>query len=271
MPNTQLRLAIRKQNISNLAARSVTEPANMAVGIFRTLHIWLRFSIDAIFARNLSLESACACSPRSRYCGSHTRSRRFRGCSVVHSRLSTSQSRPAAPSVRWSSKPLQTSSLASTQTLRPLHLDCHGGAFIGGVSESDAAFCDRVARETGALVVSTAYRYAPRHSFPAAIDDVDAVLAYLRANADKYGIDPNVVTVSGFSAGGNLALATSLSAPQGVVKASVTFYAAIDLRLKPQDKPKPAGFPTKDPSALCCLYTTRMLARLGRGSGRTQD
>ncbi|KAK1751411.1 Alpha/Beta hydrolase protein [Echria macrotheca] len=121
--------------------------------------------------------------------------------------------------------------------LRPLHLDIHGGAFVGGLPEANAQFCARVAEQTGAVVFSTSYRYAPAHPFPAAIDDVDAVLAYLRKHAiEKYGADPNLITVSGDSAGGNLALATALSAP-GAVKASVTFYASINLRLSPWQKP----------------------------------
>jgi acetyl esterase/lipase len=133
---------------------------------------------------------------------------------------------------------------------RPLHLDVHGGGFIGGLPESDAAFCARLARETGAVVISTTYRYAPKHTFPAAIDDVDAVVAYLRQHAgERYNADPSLMTVSGFSAGGNLALATALSVPAGDIKAAVTFYAVVDQRLSPAEKPKPAGFPAKDPLA----------------------
>ncbi|KAK3352790.1 putative lipase/esterase family protein [Lasiosphaeria hispida] len=121
---------------------------------------------------------------------------------------------------------------------RPLHLDIHGGSFLGGLPETNAAFCARLARETGAVVVATTYRFAPVHPFPAAIDDVDAVLAHLRRHAvEKYGADPDLVTVSGDSAGGNLALAAARSVPAGVVKASVTFYAAVNLELGPGEKP----------------------------------
>lgn len=134
--------------------------------------------------------------------------------------------------------------------LRPLHLDCHAGAFIGGVPEASVPFCARVAAETGAVVIATTYRFAPRHVFPAAIDDVDAVLAYLRENArDKYGADPECITVSGASAGGNLALATSLSVPPGTIKAAVTFYAPVDLRIHPRQKPRSGGLPSRDPMA----------------------
>lgn len=133
---------------------------------------------------------------------------------------------------------------------RPLHLDVHGGGFIGGLPESDAPFCARLARETGAVVISTTYRYAPKYTFPAAIDDVDAVVAYLRQHAmERYNADPSLITVSGFSAGANLAIATALSLPAGNIKAAVTFYGVVDQRISPWEKPKPAGSPAKDPVA----------------------
>ncbi|KAF2402427.1 alpha/beta-hydrolase [Trichodelitschia bisporula] len=130
----------------------------------------------------------------------------------------------------------------------PLHLDFHGGAFLGGLPEYGIAFLSRLAIETGAVVVSTQYRCAPVHPFPAAVDDAEFVLVWLQENAEKeFGADPSCITVSGFSAGGNLALAAALG--KGV-KAYVGFYAAIDLRIPPWEKPKPPGFPAKDPLAV---------------------
>jgi hypothetical protein len=49
------------------------------------------------------------------------------------------------------------------------------------------------------------------------------------------------------------------------IKASVTFYAVIDLRLKPEQKPRPPTFPENDPTAvLLPLYD------LYAGSSRAQ-
>ncbi|KAL5363562.1 Alpha/Beta hydrolase protein [Aspergillus floccosus] len=133
---------------------------------------------------------------------------------------------------------------------RPLHINVHGGAFVGGLPEGDARFCKRVVEATGAVVVSTSYRFAPRHTFPVAHEDVQDIAAYLVENGSQiWNLDPHLITVSGFSAGGNLALGLSqaLAETEYAVKASVTFYAVIDLRLPPWEKPKPAGFPTWDP------------------------
>jgi acetyl esterase/lipase len=140
--------------------------------------------------------------------------------------------------------------------LRPLHLDMHAGAFIGGAPEVDAKFCNEIAVQTGAIVLSTTYRLAPRHPFPAAIDDVDALVRYLQEHAaKKYGADPKLMTTSGFSAGANLALAVTQQAntqdpAETSIKGTVTYYGSIDLRLKPEDKPKPENFPKTDPTAV---------------------
>ncbi|KAF9891589.1 hypothetical protein FE257_003600 [Aspergillus nanangensis] len=134
---------------------------------------------------------------------------------------------------------------------RPLHLDIHGGGFIGGLPEGDAWFCEKVMAATGAVVVSAAYRYAPRHTFPSAHEDVQDVAAYLIEHADAWGIDPRLITVSGFSAGSNLALgvAQGLADSPYAVKGATLADAVVDLRIPPWEKPKPAGFPAWDPLA----------------------
>lgn len=71
------------------------------------------------------------------------------------------------------------------------------------------------------------------HTFPAAHEDVEDVARWLLANAEeKLGADPELMTVSGFSAGANLALGISQRAglcppAKTAVKASVTFYAPV--------------------------------------------
>ena len=135
---------------------------------------------------------------------------------------------------------------AARHRLRPLHVDWHGGAFLGGLPEADASYCDRLARETGAVVLSVTYRYAPAHTYPAAHDDADAVIAYLLKHAEeRFGANPSLLTTSGFSAGGTLALTTALTHP-GKVLAATLFQPVMDLRLAVGDKPRPAGFPNRD-------------------------
>ncbi len=226
----------------------------MILTIARGLRAWFSPAIDAIFSRNLPFSyrwRLLLLQPISLMTYS------IAAAPWIFSRAYTVEYIPVSPGHKLrvivfnKAKP-NSDRHVNGKSLRPIHLDIHGGAFIGGLPEANATFCGRLARETGAIVFSTSYRYAPCNTFPAAIDDVDAVLAYLRKHAvDKYGANPDLITVSGDSAGGNLALATSLSVPRGVVKASVTFYAAINLRLKPWEKPRPQvpgqSGPAKDP------------------------
>jgi len=50
--------------------------------------------------------------------------------------------------------------------LRPLHLDVHGGGFLGGIPESEANFLALLSDQMGAVVVSTDYRYPPQAPVP---------------------------------------------------------------------------------------------------------
>lgn len=135
------------------------------------------------------------------------------------------------------------------QPLRPLHVDGHSGGFIGGYPEVSAHWCDLVAKRTGAVVVSLSYRLAPVHPFPAGPDDIDAAIAWLHKNAaSRYGADPNLMTASGFSAGGTMLLAATQQpachapAPTAI-KAYVAFYPVLDALTPPWEKPRPDDMP----------------------------
>ncbi|KAF9767150.1 hypothetical protein IL306_000336 [Fusarium sp. DS 682] len=127
---------------------------------------------------------------------------------------------------------------------------------MGGLPEGNAYFDQLVSEETGAVVLDVDYRVAPEDVFPAAIDDADATIKWLQENAEeRWGADPTLMTTSGFSAGGNLAFAVtqqkSCQAPSPTaIKAITTFYAVIDFRLSPWEKPHPDNMPKNDPAKL---------------------
>ncbi|MEH3117508.1 MAG: alpha/beta hydrolase [Methylorubrum populi] len=86
----------------------------------------------------------------------------------------------------------------------PLVVYYHGGGWVLGGFES----CDSLVRflvaEAGVCVLSVDYRLAPEHKFPKGLDDSLAAFDFAVANAASWGCDPDLVGVSGESAGGNL-------------------------------------------------------------------
>jgi acetyl esterase len=95
----------------------------------------------------------------------------------------------------------------------PLHLYCHGGAFMVGSAlsgESDGPLSRRAAA-AGCVVASVEYRLAPEHPFPAGIEDCYAALANLAARAGELGLS-EVISVGGKSSGGNFAAVVALMA-----------------------------------------------------------
>jgi len=81
----------------------------------------------------------------------------------------------------------------------------HGGGLVLGAAKMDDRLCGETAAHLGATVVSVDYRLAPRHPFPAALDDAHAAWAWLLAHAGELGVDPARIAVGGQSAGGGLA------------------------------------------------------------------
>lgn len=80
----------------------------------------------------------------------------------------------------------------------------HGGGYYFCSPKSHRSLVFQLAVLTGARTFSLAYRLAPEHPFPAALDDALAAYRHLIAS----GAPPGSVVIAGDSAGGGLALAT---------------------------------------------------------------
>ncbi|MFO0809843.1 MAG: alpha/beta hydrolase [Gemmataceae bacterium] len=105
---------------------------------------------------------------------------------------------------------------------RPGVVILHGGAwrlgdhrmlsarsrFLGTESSVIEYFAAR-----GFVAVTAQYRLVPKAVFPAPLEDGKAAVRWLRANADRYGVNPNLIAACGYSAGGHLAALLGLTNP----------------------------------------------------------
>ncbi|HUQ73267.1 MAG TPA: alpha/beta hydrolase [Burkholderiales bacterium] len=90
----------------------------------------------------------------------------------------------------------------------------HGGGWVIADLDVYDASPRALVNAAGAIVVSSHYRQAPEHPFPAAHEDSLAAYQWVLANAESLGGDPKRVAVAGESAGGNMAAAITLMARQ---------------------------------------------------------
>ena len=112
----------------------------------------------------------------------------------------------------------------------PVVVYLHGGGWVGG----DKASADDVALiaplvEHGFAVVSANYRLATEAHFPAQLDDARAALAWVRANATRYGLDSARLGAFGVSAGAHLAVLLGIVEGPTVVRSVVDWAGPVDL------------------------------------------
>jgi acetyl esterase/lipase len=110
----------------------------------------------------------------------------------------------------------------------PVIVCLHGGGWSMGSKESFRRYLPEFAR-LGYAAASIRYRLAPGHKFPAQLEDIEAAVAYLRANAGRWNLDGGRVTLLGASAGAHLALLAGFANRVGV-NAIVDISGPADLR-----------------------------------------
>jgi acetyl esterase/lipase len=86
----------------------------------------------------------------------------------------------------------------------------HGGGFSSGSKRDLLGLCKLFA-QGGFVGVTINYRLAPQNSFPAAVDDTSAAIAWMKNGAERFGTDPAKVVVMGYSAGATLALSAGMA------------------------------------------------------------
>ncbi len=108
----------------------------------------------------------------------------------------------------------------------PAVLCLHGGGWTAGTRKQMTQTLAVLARR-GFTAVAPQVRLAPKHPFPAALDDARAAAAWVRSRPELKA-DPKRVAVMGLSAGGHLALLLAATSPADF-KAVAAFSAPVDL------------------------------------------
>jgi acetyl esterase len=102
----------------------------------------------------------------------------------------------------------------------PVLLYAHGGGWVMGDLDTHDGLCRELARRTGWAVLSVDYRRAPEAAHPAAVEDVETALSWLR----RTGAD--TIAVGGDSAGAHLAAVVARRQPD--IRAQVLICPALD-------------------------------------------
>lgn len=113
-----------------------------------------------------------------------------------------------------------------TRTPSPVLINFHGSGFIIPAHGGDDAFCRDISLRTNHTVLDIQYRLSPEHPFPAAIQDAEDVVNWVLSQPTLY--DKSNLSLSGFSAGGNIALVTSSTLfPAHTFTTVLAFYPSV--------------------------------------------
>ena len=130
---------------------------------------------------------------------------------------------------------------ATTEGLRPAVLVFHGGGWTRGKKERHDKLI-RFLAEQGYVAATVQYRLAPQHPWPAQIEDAKCAVRWMRAQAERWRVDPRRIAAMGFSAGGHLSMLLGTLDPEDglagtgghadagdKVNAVVSFFGPTDL------------------------------------------
>jgi acetyl esterase/lipase len=108
-----------------------------------------------------------------------------------------------------------------TVTGKPWVLLIHGGYWSSGSRSSWNASLERFT-DAGYAAFAMDYRYSTTSKWPGPRKDAELALAWIRAHAKTFGIDPGRAVAVGWSAGGQIALSlASADAGKKIVRAAV--------------------------------------------------
>lgn len=136
----------------------------------------------------------------------------------------------------------------------PAVIIVHGGGFARGNKRTYVTPLFDLLSGAGFAWFTINYRLTPDFQLPQSTEDVNDAIRWVKANAARYGVDPNKIALAGESAGGFLVAYAGVKGKSDTgVAAVVDFYGPNDLmlqtekqRAQPEDPSKPASPGLKD-------------------------
>lgn len=117
----------------------------------------------------------------------------------------------------------------------PVLINFHGSGFVVPRHGEDDEYCRNISTATKYIVLDCPYRLAPQHPHPAALEDVEDIINYVLSRPDLY--DASRLSISGFSAGGNLALiAAGVLFPPSTFQSLIAFYPPTNVAIPSSEK-----------------------------------
>ncbi|MBD0823732.1 alpha/beta hydrolase [Aestuariibaculum marinum] len=92
----------------------------------------------------------------------------------------------------------------------PALIMVHGGGWRSGDKSLQVPMAQKLASR-GFVTVCVEYQLSLEAKYPAAVFNIKSAIRWLRANAEKYNINPDQIAISGCSAGGQLAMLVGLT------------------------------------------------------------
>jgi acetyl esterase len=126
----------------------------------------------------------------------------------------------------------------------PAAILVHGGGFDEGSRSTNVRPLFEPLSNAGFAWFTIDYRLAPAAHLPEAVADLNAAIAWVKAHASEYHVDPSKIAIVGESAGGYLVnYAGTHDTPATRVAAVVDFYGPVDYaRLALQRQAHPEKF-----------------------------
>ena len=117
---------------------------------------------------------------------------------------------------------------AGADTPAPALVYLHGGGFTLFSIDTHDRLMREYADAAGLVVIGVDYPLSPEHKYPVALDRIEALMLWLKAQGGTWGVDPARIAIGGDSAGANLSFAAALRlrarGELGMVRAILSNY-----------------------------------------------